>query len=171
MSSFGLQLLAGPRKHRARSKSSSTWRRRKEARIRRIASLKFQLADAQTAAGEFDRALALLRDAKQALASVVAPGHCRTGNHPFPDRRLAASRRCTRLRVGDSRRDRRVTCARAAPAGSSAKPAPEKIPNTSRCGGTMRAPGVDPEEFLLRRSSSRFERPPRLRLERQGPAG
>jgi hypothetical protein len=135
MSSFGLQLLAGPRKHRARSKSSSTWRRRKEARIRRIASLKFQLADAQTAAGEFDRALALLRDAKQALASVVAPGHCRTGNHPFPDRRLAASRRCTRLRVGDSRRDRRVTCARAAPAGSSAKPAPEKIPNTSRCGG------------------------------------
>jgi hypothetical protein len=34
MSSFGLQLLAGPRKHRSRSKSSSTWRRSKEARIR-----------------------------------------------------------------------------------------------------------------------------------------
>ena len=40
----------------------------------RIASLKSQLAAAQIAAGEFDRALALRRDAKQALASAVSPG-------------------------------------------------------------------------------------------------
>ena len=109
----------------------------------RIASLKFQLADAQIAAGEFDRALALLRDAKQALASAVSPGLCRTRNRPFPDR-LAASRRRVRLRVPDNRRDRRVTCAQAAPAGSSAKPTPEK--NThhfSLRGNTMRAPGVE----------------------------
>ena len=36
-------------------------------------SLKSQLADAQIAACEFDRALALLRDAKQALALAVSP--------------------------------------------------------------------------------------------------
>jgi hypothetical protein len=71
-------------------------------------------------------------------------GACRTRNRPFPDRRLAASRRRIRLRVGDSRRDRRVACAQAAPAGSSAKPAPEK--NTQHFplrGNTMRAPGVE----------------------------
>ena len=37
-------------------------------------SLKSQPLDAQIAAGEFDRALALLRDAKQALALAVSPG-------------------------------------------------------------------------------------------------
>jgi hypothetical protein len=48
------------------------------------------------------------------------------------------------LRVGDSRRDRRVTCAPAAPAGSSAKPAPKKnAQHFPLRGNTMRAPGVE----------------------------
>ena len=97
-------------------------------------------------------------------------GACRTRNRPFPDRRLAASRRRIRLRVGDSRRDRRVTCAQAAPAGSSAKPAPEK--NTQHfplpASSSML---VDPEEFLRRRYSSRFQRPTALAVRTAGACG
>ena len=102
----------------------------------RIASLKFQLADAQIAAGEFDRALALLRDDKQALASAVSPGPAEpeTVLSPIAGLQLRVGAFDSALETVDAigelpalRRRRRAR---------PRSPLLKKIPTTSRCGGT-----------------------------------
>jgi hypothetical protein len=133
----------------------------------RIASLKFQLADAQIAAG----------DAKQALASVVSPGPAEpeTVLSPIAGLQLRVGAFDSALETVDAigelpalrrrRRDRPRS------------PLLKKIPNTSRCGehheGSRRQAVCLSilRSFCFVDTHRGFSAPPRLRLERQGPAG